>query len=256
MEMCTEMVPKDVLQAVACSAKSQDEGQVNWVSALTGDITALPTDTFETDESPVPKIDIKHAQATDQVVRRVSDLLQRSQQLTTGERKRELSETQLLLHEWDNLSLDKEGILRRRKGTKTQIIVPKQLRSLVLKDLHENMGHLGVDRTLDLVRERFYWPHMQRDIEHHIGNACQCIKQKSPTLKTRGPLKPIMTTSPFELIAIDFLHLEKSSGGNEYILVTMDHFTRYAQVNATRNKSAKTVAQKLYNDFILRLGFP
>lgn len=58
-----------------------------------------------------------------------------------------------------------------------------------------------------------------------------------------------MTTSTFEIIAIDFLHLERSSGGYEYILVVMDHFTRYAQAYATRNKSAKTVAQKLYNDY-------
>ena len=97
---------------------------------------------------------------------------------------------------------------------------------------------------------------MQRDIEQHIGHACHCVKQKTPTLKTRAPLTPITTTSPFELIAIDFLHLEKSSGGYEYILVVMDHFTRYAQAYATRNESAKTVAQKLYNDFILRFGFP
>ena len=75
------------------------------------------------------------------------------------------------------------------------------------------------------------------------------MKQKSPTLKTRAPLKPIMTTSPFELIAIDFLHLEKNSGGYEYILVIMDHFTRYAQVYAIRNKSARTVAQKLLQRF-------
>ena len=75
-------------------------------------------------------------------------------------------------------------------------------------------------------------------------------------MKTRAPLKPITTTSPFKLIAINFLHLEKGSGGYEYILVVMDHFTRYAQAYATRNKSAKTVAQKLYNDFILRFGFP
>ena len=118
------------------------------------------------------------------------------------------------------------------------------------------MGHLGVDRTLDLARERFYWPHMQRDIEYHIGHVCQCVKQKAPSLKTRAPLNPIVTTSPFELVTIDFLHLEKSRGGYEYIFVVIDHFTRYAQAYATRNRSAKTVAQKLYNDFILRFGFP
>ena len=39
----TEIVTPDVLQAVACSAKSQDQGQVNWVSALTGDHTYRPT---------------------------------------------------------------------------------------------------------------------------------------------------------------------------------------------------------------------
>ena len=129
-----------------------------------------------------------------------------------------------------------------KKETRTQIIVPKLLRPLVLKELHENMGHLGVDRTLDLARERFYWPRMQRDIEHHIVHACHCVKQKNPTLKIRAPLKPITTTSAFELVAIYFLDLEKSSRGYEYILVVVDHFTRYAQAYATKNMSAKTVA--------------
>lgn len=87
----TEIIPPDVLQAVACSAKSEDQGQVNWVSAITGDHTVLPTDPVGTGQSTVPVIDIKQAQATDQVVRRVSDLIQRGQRPRTGGRKRELS---------------------------------------------------------------------------------------------------------------------------------------------------------------------
>ena len=256
METCTETTSQDVLQAVVSSVKLQEQGKVNWVSALTSDSALLSSDTPEVDGSRMPKIDIKQAQINDKTVGRVRHLIQCGQRPTTSERKKETLDTQLLLHEWERLFLDKKGILRRNKGPVSQVVLPKKFHLLVYRELHENMGHLGVDRTLHLARQRFYWPHMQRDIEHYIGHVCQCVKRKIPTLKTRAPLQPILTSAPFELISIDFLHLERSSGGYEYILVVMDHFTRYAQAHATRNKSARTVAQKLYNDFILRFGFP
>ena len=46
----TEIVPQYVLQAAAWSAKSQDQGQVNWVSTLTGDHTVLPTDPLRSED--------------------------------------------------------------------------------------------------------------------------------------------------------------------------------------------------------------
>ena len=147
--------------------------------------------------------------------------------------------------------------MRRNNGKyNNQIVLPKKFHSMVLKELHDNMGHIGAESVLNLAGGRFYWPKMQKDVEHYVQNLCRCIKQKAPKFQNRARLQPIITSSPFELVSIDFVHLEKSSGGYEYILIIIDYFTRYAQAYPTKNTAGKTVAEKLFNDFVLRFGFP
>ena len=59
-----------------------------------------------------------------------------------------------------------------------------------------------------------------------------------------------------DIIAIDFLKVDRAAGGYEYVLVVIDQFTRYAQTCGTTNKSAKTVAQKIFTDFVSKFGIP
>ena len=123
----------------------------------------------------------------------------------------------------------------------------------VYKELHINMGHLGADRTLQLIRERFYWTRMEEEVHYFISNLCTCVGQKKPYIQGQAPLLPIIISSPLEVVGVDFLHLEKSSGGSEYILLLTDHFTRYTQAYPTKNRTAKIAAN---HDFILRFGIP
>lgn len=130
-------------------------------------------------------------------------------------------------------------MLCRQSAGQTQKVLPRKYLQFVLKELHEEMGHQGVERTLSLIRERFYWSHMRGDVEHYVTKVCSCLKQKRPNKKTRAPLVNIVTTYPFELVSVDFLHLEGCKGGYEYILVLMDHFTRYAQAYTCKKISLR-----------------
>ena len=57
---------------------------------------------------------------------------------------------------------------------------------------------------------------------------------------------PMVAQYPFEMVAIDLLHLDKCKGGFEYAMVVTDHFTRFAQVYALKNKSTRGAQTRLY----------
>ncbi len=71
----------------------------------------------------------------------------------------------------------------------------------------------------------FYWPFIKKEVEEYITKKCACIKNKKTVTHVRAPMGSIISNSPLELVCIDYLHLEPSHGGYEYILVDIDYFT-------------------------------
>ena len=88
-------------------------------------------------------------------------------------------DTRSLLLEWKKLDIGKmESSVR--SGSNLQLGLPTKFHRTVFS-VHEEMGHLGVKRVLQcLARERFFWPHMKRDIEHYVTRVCSCLKQPRP----------------------------------------------------------------------------
>lgn len=150
------------------------------------------------------------------------------------------------------------GILYREtkdgENTIKQLVLPKIYHNTVLQGLHNDVGHPGRDRTLSLIRERFYWPRMTANIDKWTSECHRCLRRKSPT-NNRAPLVNIVTTYPLELVCMDYLTLEPAKGvGN--VLVITDHFTKYALAIATKNQTAKTTAEVFHDSFITHFGIP
>ena len=117
------------------------------------------------------------------------------------------------------------------------------------------MGHLGVDRCMQLIKDRFYWPVIGSDISHFITKACSCLK-KRPSKIEKAPLQCISPNAPIELVGLDVLHLDPCGGGYEYLLIITDHFTGFTQAYPAANKRAKTAREKLCSDFMHRFSLP
>ena len=139
----------------------------------------------------------------------------------------------------------KEGVLYRRvtpadAKPRLQLILPPSHQNKAIEGCHDQVGHLGQDRVLELLRDQFYWP--------------RCLRRKSQA--DQAPLLNIEVNQPLELVHLDYLKIEPSKGNVENVLIITDHFTRYAQAFPSRTQTALATAKLLWNNFILHYGFP
>ena len=106
----------------------------------------------------------------------------------------------------------KRGILFRNitdcEEVVEQLVIPTQYREDILKGIHDQSGHPGQERTLRLLRERYYWPGMATDVKTWVSKCDRCIRRQGKIDK--APLVNITTTYPLELVCMDFLTLEPS----------------------------------------------
>lgn len=257
---------RDIIRAICekHSVQQSDDSGVTLVESLAIHPDAVP-ECFEQEDSlnglaALPllmKEDLAERQRCDPVIREVVMCMESGEKPLPALRL-EYPDLPFYLREWDRLELI-DGVLyrRRREGDSVnfQLVLPEDLRSFAFNSLHDQMGHMGTERTLDLVRSRFYWPRMGTEVEHKIKTCSRCVRRKSLPQKS-APLVNIQATRPLQLVCMDFLSLEPDKSNTRDILVITDFFTKYAVAIPTPNQKARTVAKCLWDQFIVHYGFP
>ena len=152
----------------------------------------------------------------------------------------------------------KQGVLYRRTTqvdmkTRFQLVLPPAHHNKAIEGCHDQVGHLGHDRVLELLRDQFYWPGMHTDVASYINSCPRFLRRKSQPDQT--PLLNIEVNQPLELVHFDYLKIEPNKGNVENVLIVTNHFTRYAQAFPSKSQTALATAKSLWNNFILHYGF-
>jgi len=137
-----------------------------------------------------------------------------SEGLTPKDRKaKELSYENDLLYRWNLLW------------------IPKGLVQRVVESEHDTKvaGHMGQNKTIELVRQNFWWPEMNKQIIDFVRSCPECQRNKASRHQPYGLSSPLeLPYAPWQSIAMNFITELPISDGCDQLWVIIDRFTKMA----------------------------
>ena len=189
---------------------------------------------------------------------------------TGGDREALVEETKKdpSLGAWRKLADNGEGGFVWEKGLLLQevmtqvlerglvVVLPVSFRRKVMEIAHDKMQHMGARRVTKLIKLRFTWPGVGRDIAEFCKACPVCQKcEKRKSKKAVMVERPVMS-EPFEVIAIDLVGpFKPGKGGCTHLLTAICMATRWPEAIPLRSTTARAVATGLL-DIFSRIGIP
>lgn len=213
------------------------------------------------EETTIRKMSIQemylHDQSKDDDILKVTELMKKKklEQNNPDELKLSSEEAKYLWKHRKNLRIRGDSLYFLKDG-QYRLIVPKHKRNELILTYHRDLGHIGIWKTFHLLQSKYHWMNMMLDIKITIGRckACQFCK-----LNNYGAteLQPVITTYPFERIAIDIAGpLPRTRNGHTHILGIIDYFSKYPMLIPIKDTTSKTIAKVLLNRWISVFGSP
>ncbi|GKE03446.1 putative reverse transcriptase domain-containing protein [Tanacetum coccineum] len=139
-----------------------------------------------------------------------------------------------------------------------QLCIPNtSLRLKIIKELHGE-GHVGRDRTLQLVHASYSWPTMRKEVDRYVKR-CRICQVSNGTSTNAGLYMylPVLM-QPWVDISMDFvLGLPRTQRGNDSIFVIVDQFSKMVHfIPCKKTTYAVNVAQLFFRDVYHLHGLP
>ena len=125
----------------------------------------------------------------------------------------------------------------------SRIVIPSSLQNRAISIAHE--GHQGLVKTKQLIREKIWFPGIDKTVKDMIGSCIACQANSNPNPPT--PLKMNeLPPEPWYTVHLDFCSPFPTG---EYVLVAIDAYSRFPEVEIIQSTSATVTISKLERIF-------
>lgn len=173
--------------------------------------------------------------------------IKQSTDKTIDDIKEKLLTTELPYYELRN------GLVYRKEKEKLLFYVPEEMIENVIRTSHESIGHLATDKTIDYIRQTYWFSNMKSRVKTYIENCLKCISFSPKYGIKEGFLNNIEKGDvPFDTLHIDHLGpLEKTTQYHRHVLVVVDSFTKFIKLFPCKSTSSAESIKHLETYFAM-----
>lgn len=151
-------------------------------------------------------------------------------------------------------ALENGLVFRVNDKNKRQLYVPFEWEDNVMRLIHENYGHVGIEKSMMQIQKHYWFPKMREKLNKFIRNCLKCIYyQPSSRSNERNLHSNEKTPEPFHTVHIDhFGPLPALKSKRKHVLAVVDSFTKFVKlypVNGTSTKENWCALQKYFEAY-------
>ena len=149
----------------------------------------------------------------------------------------------------------KEGRLWRQLPEGWRVVPPPAEREKLFWEVHRRLGHYGGRRTLQLLRTGYWWQGIQAEVKRWQAGCETCQRAAQRRQEAEAELQSLPVRELGYRWSLDILgELPLSRRGKRYVLVMIEHVSKWVEAVPMASKSAVGIASHFLHMVLSRYG--